>query len=446
VSTATITKDAVGATVLTPHMYYYGSRLSERITQTPEGYLICRDVPIARTGWQEYTADEIGAMGDSQTRVRVYRSPDEVFSPAAIASFEGKSVTNQHPPEFLTTANFSAYHRGHVQNVRASHLTDSDGERLLLADLVVMDALLISEIENGKREISCGYSCDYQRVSDKSQNYMQTQIRGNHIAVVSSARAGSDVRIYDAAKPKEDEMPEPNNTVNDGGLSVFQSVLKFMRDEMGWGPQRRTADAESEAVTRNAEVNAEARKRHETIAKDMKKVRSGDDDDDCNDDDDWKRKITDRLNALDAKFGKTKDDDDDDDDEVPEEEEKEEAKDDHDFVPVETLSGNEIPHNPLTSDSKTVEALRKMKPLIAKHGTIDQRRAFNAAMRALKGKTTGDSPYRALSKTKKPEEIESAETRASLMQTDATKKAQDAAKQFVDAAKKYHKKNIDSVQ
>ncbi|MCI9311262.1 MAG: DUF2213 domain-containing protein, partial [Lawsonibacter sp.] len=31
--------------------------------RTPEGYLICRDVPIARTGPQEYLAGELGLEG-----------------------------------------------------------------------------------------------------------------------------------------------------------------------------------------------------------------------------------------------------------------------------------------------------------------------------------------------------------------------------------------------
>ena len=28
---------------------YYGTEISKHMTDTPEGYLICRDVPIART-------------------------------------------------------------------------------------------------------------------------------------------------------------------------------------------------------------------------------------------------------------------------------------------------------------------------------------------------------------------------------------------------------------
>jgi len=52
---------------------YYGTRLSEHMTKTPEGFLICRDVPIARTGRQDYLPQEIGQDGDRM--VPVYRWP-----------------------------------------------------------------------------------------------------------------------------------------------------------------------------------------------------------------------------------------------------------------------------------------------------------------------------------------------------------------------------------
>ena len=36
-------------------MQYYGTRLSENLSRRePEGYLLCLNVPVARTGVQEY--------------------------------------------------------------------------------------------------------------------------------------------------------------------------------------------------------------------------------------------------------------------------------------------------------------------------------------------------------------------------------------------------------
>ncbi len=78
---------------------YYGSQLSPHMTQTPEGFLICRDVPIARIGTQDYLARELGLDGEPDRPVTVERRPEDVFDPAAIASFEGKDVTYTYPSE-----------------------------------------------------------------------------------------------------------------------------------------------------------------------------------------------------------------------------------------------------------------------------------------------------------------------------------------------------------
>ena len=71
------------------------------MTKTPEGFLICHNVPIARTGWYEYLESELKDNGSPTETIQVYRGPNEVFSSAAIASFEGKPVTDEHPPEMV---------------------------------------------------------------------------------------------------------------------------------------------------------------------------------------------------------------------------------------------------------------------------------------------------------------------------------------------------------
>lgn len=173
---------------------YYGTTISPHMDRTPEGYLVCRDVPIARTGTQEYFAREMMLEGDPERIITVDRKPEDVFEAATLASFEGKPVTDGHPPESVSPENFSAYTRGHIQNVRRS------GD-FIVADLYINDSSLASEVENRvKREVSCGYTCTY--VPDGS-GYRQTNIRGNHVAVVPAGRAGHDVAIKDSAPEAE---------------------------------------------------------------------------------------------------------------------------------------------------------------------------------------------------------------------------------------------------
>ena len=173
---------------------YYGSQISPHLVDTPEGFLICKDVPIARTGPQDYLARELMLDGDPDRVITVQRYPEDVFEDATLASLEGKPVTDGHPPENVGPENYAAYTKGHVQNVRR------DGD-YIVADLYINDANLANEVRNNvKREVSCGYLCNY--VPDGA-GYKQSRIRGNHVAVVPKGRAGAAVAIKDAAPEAE---------------------------------------------------------------------------------------------------------------------------------------------------------------------------------------------------------------------------------------------------
>ncbi len=50
-------------------MHYYGTRLSENISRRePEGYLLCLNVPVARTGTQDYLPEELGLVRNLSRR------------------------------------------------------------------------------------------------------------------------------------------------------------------------------------------------------------------------------------------------------------------------------------------------------------------------------------------------------------------------------------------
>lgn len=177
---------------------YYGSKLSENMTETQEGFLLCKNVPIGRTGTQEYLGQEIGL--EYGKRYEVIREEDEVFSDTAMASFEGKPFTDEHPPVEVTPENVGRYLKGIVRDVRRGQGEQSD---LLLADIVVYDRRVIDAIRTGKREVSCGYNCLYEPAGENQLK--QTGIIGNHVALVQKGRAGSRVAIQDAISEKRRE-------------------------------------------------------------------------------------------------------------------------------------------------------------------------------------------------------------------------------------------------
>ena len=181
-------------------MHYYGTRLSENISRRePEGYLLCLNVPVARTGVQEYLPEELGMTGGGSGPpglIPVQRPEEEVFAPETMASFEAMPVTNDHPPDGVDISNIRALQKGHVHNVRRGSGAESD---LLLADLIITDPVLIELILGGKREISCGYTYELHEENGK---YIQRKIRGNHVAVVDAGRAGARVSIRDREPAK----------------------------------------------------------------------------------------------------------------------------------------------------------------------------------------------------------------------------------------------------
>jgi hypothetical protein len=218
---------------------YYGSKMSDNITKTPEGYLICLNVPIGRTGWMDYLAEEIGIEEKRGQRIKVYRSPEELFSKATIASFEGKPVTNNHPSRLLDINTVSNQSRGHTQNIRP------EGD-FLLGDLFVTDAGLIAEIENGKREVSCGYDCAWIPLNENKDEFEQKEIVGNHVAVVQTGRAGHRVAIQDAAP--EDEVKQIENTEREAKRMSTKNISKKLLAAIGF--KHFVQDAEPEEIAK----------------------------------------------------------------------------------------------------------------------------------------------------------------------------------------------------
>lgn len=183
-------------------MYFTSESLGPNRDRTPEGFLICYDVPVARIGEMTYGPGEVpmdlGVSGDG--RIRVTRSAAEVFDRNSMASLNGKPVTDDHPPVDVDPKNWAYYMKGVVVNPRRG---EGDLEDFLLANLIIYDEEMIRDIEAGKREVSCGYNPDYYQVLDKDTMQPipgrgeQVHIRYNHLALVKAGRCGPNCAIGD---------------------------------------------------------------------------------------------------------------------------------------------------------------------------------------------------------------------------------------------------------
>lgn len=179
--------------------YYTTEELGPNREHTPEGFLICYDVPVARTGEMIYGPDETPIKVGSDGRVRITRSEAEVFAPKSLASLQGKPVTDDHPPVDVAPDNWRFYTRGFVQNPRRG---EGEHKNFVVVDMVIYDAEMISDIIAGKNQVSAGYNPDYLEVLDDNGDVIpgvgeQANILFNHIAIVDSARCGPRCSIRD---------------------------------------------------------------------------------------------------------------------------------------------------------------------------------------------------------------------------------------------------------
>ena len=173
-------------------------KLSQHRYKTPEGYLICVDSVLARTGKQTYRRNEIFADSEDDRLIEVDRKAEEVFSPETMASFENKPICVEHPDVDVTVDNISEFAVGFVRDI---HKGEYEGEPVMLGTLVITDAKTIEEIENGEHtDLSCGYDCDIEDCDSPEQKH----IRGNHIALCEHGRAGI-AHIIDSVQRKNDE-------------------------------------------------------------------------------------------------------------------------------------------------------------------------------------------------------------------------------------------------
>lgn len=163
-----------------------------KVRKTDQGYIRCKG-RITRTGVFQYRKQ------DGSLR-RELRLPAEVFNDDSVESFGLAPLTNDHPSESLTAKNTRKFQVGSVSGLKRD-------ENFLLSDIQITDEETIAAIDGGKRELSCGYTCDLDFVPGVTDGIegvpdglrydaIQRNIRGNHVAIVMKGRAGPSAALH----------------------------------------------------------------------------------------------------------------------------------------------------------------------------------------------------------------------------------------------------------
>ncbi|MCQ0032576.1 DUF2213 domain-containing protein [Burkholderia glumae] len=210
-------------------------QIGERQSLTPEGFLLCEAVPIARTGTQDYVYSELPELEAKDGIIIAERDADVLFDPETLASFETKTVTIDHPPDFVTPANYMTVTRGTVRNVRRGEGAQSE---LMLADLLIEDAEAIRRVQAKElTQVSNGYDADYEQIAPGRAR--QVRIVGNHVALVKNARCGPVCSIGDSSP----------NLLPTGDSRMAKKSLSKIGDAIRKAFNTRDSDALEKSIT-----------------------------------------------------------------------------------------------------------------------------------------------------------------------------------------------------
>ena len=377
---------------------YYASQLPGKDTwfQTIEGYRIYKNVPISRTGSQQYIGREIKknpgykpewGIGDDEM-VTVYRPLEEVSSPEAVASFEGKSVLDEHPPDpqVLIDAldEYESISKGHAQNIRVGDTLD-DGETSIIADLHVKHPDLNVRVDGGVRDVSCGYT--FLLDKDADGRYVQTNIRGNHVAIVPKGRAGPEVGIKDSALKLEirrTSMSIRNNVLRQFQALGFQSWAKDAKPEEVADAMEDMKDAAKDEDESETEAKREKEKKEakDKSAKDASRKAArdaGDHPKGCMCDD-----------CMDKRSGKDAKDEDDEVKDADEEEKEKKDKEAKDALDADALILPDDEHAKSEfSVGDAAKLLIALKPAVARSKDKAVKDAYDALAKNVKAVQTG---------------------------------------------------------
>jgi hypothetical protein len=175
---------------------------------------------FARTGVQNYY------LADG-TLERRYRPADEVFANDSLASWAMRTVTSDHPPVMVDSANAKQFMVG-----MTGETAWQDG-KFVVTRLAIADKNAISDIVSGRRrQLSAGYRVALDHtpgVSPEGEAYdvVMRQITGNHIALVAAARGGSELKPQLDAPDKvavADNNKTPSKPLG-GGTTMAKMML-----------------------------------------------------------------------------------------------------------------------------------------------------------------------------------------------------------------------------
>lgn len=178
----------------------YGVVMSARIKDANGWFEIAAN-PLSKVGIFQYLGSSIKAP-DPNKVYNVYRPASELSSPETLASFrlvpwiEDHVMLGEGKPGYVP-----AEQKG-VHGVTGENIWFNDAEGIMYGNIKAFSSSLQRTINNGKIDLSLGYVCKYDPTpgvyNGQPFDYVQRNIRGNHMASVQDGRMGDDVVVQDS--------------------------------------------------------------------------------------------------------------------------------------------------------------------------------------------------------------------------------------------------------
>lgn len=231
------------------------------------GFLLIKGCPISSYGIFDYGAGQVGETeGDPMRVVKVFRPESAVRDPDLISSLKSMPFIDDHDylngnPDATEDEGMAPEEKG-IDGV----ITDNVyyAEPWLKADLKIFSRRLQKAVDEGKKDLSLGYNCKFTHSPGtwrgQPYEYVQTDMRGNHIALVDEARVPGarvlDGRVFDSMRL--DITPSNNRTeksMDEELKALLQKLLPLLQRAAGGGTE---AGAEGGQEQEHEEPGAEA--------------------------------------------------------------------------------------------------------------------------------------------------------------------------------------------
>lgn len=214
--------------------------------QDENGFLLIKGCPISSYGIFDYSAGQLGLPGDPNRIVKVFRPESAVSDPAAIDSFKNVPLIDDHEmlSGFQGDKNTTAPEDYGIDGVLTGNVYYE--APWMRGDLKAFTRKLQAALQSGKKDLSLGYSCDFEVkpgvFNGQPYEVVQTNMRGNHIALVEEGRVPG-ARVLDGlcfdslsftVQPSEKEQPMKvkDKKAFDNALAQLKALLPALSEHL----------------------------------------------------------------------------------------------------------------------------------------------------------------------------------------------------------------------